>query len=125
MTARVKLFDSELKVLDILWQEGSATAKRIAELLHKQVGWSKTTTYTVIKKCIDKGAIRRQDPHFVCYPLISRQEAQETETTALINKMYNGAADQLVTFILGRKSLNAEEIKRLKQLVDNLNGGDI
>ena len=121
----MKLFDSELKVLDILWQEGSVTAKRLAEVLHEQVGWSKTTTYTIIKKCIDKGAIERQEPHFTCYPLISRQEAQETETTELINKMYNGATDQLVTSILGRKNLTTEEITRLKHLVDNLIGGDM
>jgi len=121
----VKLFDSELKVLDVLWQEGGITAKRIAEILQKQAGWSKTTTYTVIKKCVDKGVVRRQEPHFVCDPLITRQKAQEMETTELINKMYGGAADQLVTSILGRKNLSAEEIERLKQLVENLTGGDM
>ena len=51
----IKLFDSELKVMDILWKEGDTSAKEIAEKLNEQVGWSKTTTYTVIKKCIDKG----------------------------------------------------------------------
>ena len=54
-----KLFDSELKVMDILWKEGDTSAKEIAEKLNEQVGWSKTTTYTVIKKCIDKGAVGR------------------------------------------------------------------
>ena len=53
----IKLFDSELKVMDILWKEGDTSAKEIAEKLNEQVGWSKTTTYTVIKKCIDKGAV--------------------------------------------------------------------
>ena len=52
----IKLFDSELKVMDILWKEGDTSAKDIAEILNRQVGWSKTTTYTVIKKCINKGA---------------------------------------------------------------------
>ena len=121
----MKLFDSELKVLDVLWQEGGITAKRMAEILQVQAGWSKTTTYTVIKKCVDKGVVRRQEPHFVCYPLITRQKAQEMETTELINKMYGGAADQLVTSILGRKNLSVEEIERLKQLVENLTGGDM
>ena len=54
-----KLFDSELKVMDILWKEGDTSAKEIAEKLNEQVGWSKTTTYTVIKKCIDKVAVGR------------------------------------------------------------------
>lgn len=116
----VKLFDSELKIMDILWEEGDTTAKRIAEILNEQVGWSKTTTYTVIKKCLDKGAIRRSDPNFVCSPLITRQQAQELETTELINKMYNGSADQLVASILGRKNLSPQAIRKLKQLVENL-----
>lgn len=116
----IKLFDSELKIMDILWKDGDTTAKRIAEILKEQVDWSKTTTYTVIKKCIDKGAIERYEPNFVCHPLVTREQAREAETTELINKMYDGAADQLVASILGRRNLSPEEIKRLKQLVENL-----
>ena len=116
----IKLFDSELKIMDILWKDGDTTAKRIAEILKKQVDWSKTTTYTVIKKCIDKGAIERYEPNFVCHPLVTREQAREVETMELINKMYDGAVDQLVASILGRKNLSPEEIKRLKQLVENL-----
>ena len=116
----IKLFDSELKVMDVLWKEGDTTAKRIAETLKKQVGWSKTTTYTLIKRCIDKGAIERIDPNFVCHPLVTIEQARELETTELINKMYDGAVDQLVASILGRKNLSSEEIKRLKELVSNL-----
>lgn len=116
----IKLFDSELKVMGILWQEGATTAKQIAGTLMEEVGWSKSTTYTVIKKCIDKGAIERVDPNFVCRPLITKEQAQELETTELINKMYDGSADQLVVSILGRKNLSPEEIKRLKQLVNKL-----
>lgn len=116
----IKFFDSELKVMDILWKEGDTTAKRIAEILAQQVGWSKTTTYTVIKKCIDKGAIGRRDPNFVCHPLVTREQTRELETTEFINKMYDGAADQLVASILGRKNLSLEEIKRLKEIVNKL-----
>lgn len=116
----IKLFDSELKIMDILWKEGDTTAKRIAEILKEQVGWSKTTTYTVIRKCLDKGAIRRSNPNFVCSPLVTREQAQESETTELINKMYGGAVDQLVASILERKNLPQETIEKLKQLVKNL-----
>lgn len=116
----LKLFDSELKIMDILWRDGDTTAKRIAEIVKEQVDWSKTTTYTVIKKCIDKGAIERYEPNFVCHPLVTREQAREVETTELINKMYDGAVDQLVASILGRRNLSPEEIKRLKQLVENL-----
>lgn len=117
---KIKLFDAELKIMDVLWKNGDTTAKRIAEILKEQVGWSKTTTYTLIKRCIDKGAIERIEPNFVCHPLVTVEQARELETTELIDKMYDGAADQLVASILGWKSLSSEEIKRLKKLVSNL-----
>lgn len=116
----IKLYDSELKVMEVLWKEGDTTAKQIAETLKEQVGWSKTTTYTLIKRCIDKGAIERIEPNFICHPLVTIEQARELETTELINKMYNGAADQLVASILSNKSLSQEEIKKLKQLVRDL-----
>lgn len=117
---QIKLFDSELKIMDVIWKNGDTTAKNIAEILKEQVGWSKTTTYTLIKRCIDKGAIERIEPNFVCHPLVTIEQARELETTQLINKMYDGAPDQLVASILGRKNLSSEEIERLKQLVNSL-----
>ena len=116
----IKLFDSELKIMELLWNEGAITAKHIADVLGKQVGWSKTTTYTVIKKCLAKKAISRSEPGFVCHALITREQAQELETTELINKMYGGAADRLIVSILGRKNLSTTELERLKQLVNKL-----
>ena len=113
----IKLFDSELKVMEILWREGDTTAKRIAEILGKQIGWSKTTTYTVIKKCLEKGAIERIEPNWVCRSLVTIEEAREYETAELINKMYDGAADQLVASILGGKILSKQEIERIKQAI--------
>ena len=116
----IKLFDSELKVMDILWKEGDTSAKDIAEKLNKQVGWSKTTTYTVIKKCIDKGAAGRSELGFICRALISRKEVQEAETNELIDKMYDGSSDKLIASLLGSKRLTAEEIQSLKKLVEDL-----
>ena len=72
----IKLFDSELKIMEILWKGGETTARSIAETLKEQIGWSKTTTYTVIKKCIDKGVVNRKEPGFVCRPLITKEQVQ-------------------------------------------------
>ena len=57
----VKLFDSELKVMDVLWREGDVTAKYIADILTGELGWNKNTTYTLIKRCMKKGAIARSE----------------------------------------------------------------
>lgn len=115
-----KLFDSELKVMEVLWEEGEAPAKRIAEVLKDRVGWSKTTTYTVIKKCLEKGTLSRTDPGFLCQPLIGREDVQRHETDELIDRMYGGRADRLIASLLGGGRLTSEEVEKLKRMVDEL-----
>ncbi len=116
----IKLFDSELKVMDVLWKEGDMTAKKISDILKEQVGWNMNTTYTLIKRCIAKGAVERKEPNFICHALIPKEQVQEQETTELINKVFDGSADLLFASLLSRKNLSAEEIERLKQLVNKL-----
>ena len=116
----VKLFDSEWKVMDVLWREGDSTAKHISDVLKEEVGWNMNTTYTLIKRCIKKGAIRRSEPNFMCHALIPKEEVQEAETNELINKIYDGSADKLFAALLGRKKLSPEQIVRLKQIVGEL-----
>lgn len=113
----VKLFDSELKVMDVLWKEGDMTAKQISDILAAEIGWNMNTTYTVIKKCIAKGAILREEPNFQCHALIPKEEVQEDQTDELIGKLYDGSVDKLFAALLGRKKLSAEQIERLKQIV--------
>lgn len=115
-----KLFDSELKVMGILWNEGDVPAKYIADQLTKELGWNKNTTYTLLKRCIKKGAIERTEPNFMCHALIPKEEVQEAETNELINKVYDGSADKLFAALLGRKKLSAEQIEKLKQIVGEL-----
>ena len=115
-----RLTDAEHKVMEILWREGDTTAKRIAEILSEQIGWSKTSTYTMIKRCLEKGALERREPNWICHPLVTIEDAREYEITELINKLYYGATDRLVASILGRRNLSKEEIERLKQIVREL-----
>lgn len=116
----IKLFDSELKVMDVLWREGDSTAKNISNVLKEEVGWNMNTTYTLIKRCIKKGAIERSEPNFMCHALIPKEEVQEAETNELINKIYDGSADKLFAALLGRKKLSPEQISQLKQIVGEL-----
>ena len=116
----IKLFDSELKVMDILWKEGIVPAKYVADRLTQELGWNKNTTYTLIKRCMKKGAIERTEPNFMCHALIAKEDIQETETNELINKIYDGSVDKLFAALLGRKKLSIEQIEKLKQIVDSL-----
>lgn len=121
----IKLFDSELKVMDVLWKWGDMTAKQISDILKTEIGWNMNTTYTVIKKCIAKEAILRTEPNFTCHALVSKEEAQEAETDELIGKLYDGSVDKLFTALLGRKKLSTEQIEELKQLVDKMGASEL
>lgn len=116
----IKLFDSELKVMDVLWKEGDQPAKYVAKVLNADLGWNVNTTYTLIKRCIKKGAIARTEPGFLCHALIPKEAVQEAETNELINKVYDGSANKLFAALLGRKKLSAEQIEKLKQIVGDL-----
>lgn len=116
----IKLFDSELKIMNVLWQEGDLPAKQIAEILSAETGWNINTTYTLIKRCIKKGAIERTEPNFMCHALIPKEEVQADETDELIDKIYDGSADKLFAALLGRNKISKEQIEKLKQLVKEL-----
>lgn len=116
----VRLVDSELKVMDVLWREGDVTAKRISEVLKPEVGWNVNTTRTLIKRCIEKGAIERSEPNFMCHALIGKEEVQQAQTTELINRVFDGSAGGLFASLLGRTKLPPEEIERLRRIVDEL-----
>jgi len=116
----VKLFDSELKVMDVLWREGDCSAKHISDVLAREVGWNMNTTYTLIKRCIGKGAIQRTDPHFICHALIPKKDVQTAETDELINRVFDGSVDKLFASLLGRKKLSPEQIAHLKELINEL-----
>ena len=117
----LKLFDSERKVMEVLWEaDAPLTAKEVAQKLGETVGWNKNTTYTVIKKCIDKGTIQRREPNFQCFPLVRREEAQAAAAVELVDKVFDGSASLLFASLLSGKQLPPEEIQRLRALIDEL-----
>lgn len=115
-----RLFDSELRVLQVLWEHGDLPAREVAAILSQQVGWGKTTTYTVIKKCLTKGVVQRIEPNFICRALLTQEQAGRQEADALIDRLYQGRADRLVASLLGGDKLSADEIAGLRRLIDAL-----
>ncbi|MCI9444028.1 MAG: BlaI/MecI/CopY family transcriptional regulator [Oscillospiraceae bacterium] len=116
----VKLFDSELKVMDVLWREGDLPARQVAAVLEAEVGWNVNTTYTLIKRCMKKGAIQRTDPGFRCHALIPKEAVQAAETDELVGKLFDGSVDKLFASLLGRRNLTAEQVQRLRDIVEEL-----
>ncbi|MCL2436819.1 MAG: BlaI/MecI/CopY family transcriptional regulator [Clostridiales bacterium] len=113
----IKLFDSELKVMEVIWKEGDITAKALAEILGKSIGWNKNTTYTVIKKCVEKGAIERLEPNFICHALVSKEDIQGSEIDELVEKLFDGSTELLFASLVGHKKLPDHMVEKLKQIV--------
>ena len=115
----MKLFDSELKVMDVLCTNGDMPARQIAAILTESIGWNVNTTYTLIKRCIAKNAIERIEPGFLCHALVSKQ-VQEEETQELIDKVFDGSADKLFAALVGGKRVSAEQLQKLRTLIDDM-----
>lgn len=120
----VKVFDSELKVMEALWREGDLTAGQLVKLMKAQTGWNPNTTYTVIGKLIDKGAIERHEPKFTCKAIVTKEQVRQMEAEALIGKLFDGSAEVFLSAFLGGKKLSEDEAARLKQIVENLERGN-
>lgn len=114
-----KLFDSEAKVMDIIWDKSPISAKDISLVAAESIGWNKNTTYTVIKKLESKGFIHREDPGFICTPLISKNQMQKVEATSLVKKVFGGSRKALFSALLEDEPLSEEEIDELRKLIDN------
>ncbi|MDE7252774.1 MAG: BlaI/MecI/CopY family transcriptional regulator [Acetatifactor sp.] len=113
-----KLFDSEAKVMEIIWAKSPISAKDISLIASEKVGWNKNTTYTVIKKLEAKGFIRRENPGFICTPLVSQSEMQKDEVASLIKKVFGGSRKALFSALLEDEPLTEEEICELHKLID-------
>ena len=116
----MKLFDSELKVMDVLWREGDLPAKAIAKTLTEEIGWNVNTTYTLIKRCIAKEAIERSEPGFMCRALVIKEQVQQEETQELIDKVFDGSADKLFASLLGGRRISREQLEQLRRMIDEM-----
>ena len=113
-----KLFDSEIKVMEIIWEKGPLSAKEISLIAADSIGWNKNTTYTVIKKLEAKGFIRRDEPGFICTPLVSREQMQKQETESLINRFFGGSKKALFSALIDKEDLTDEQAEELQRLID-------
>ena len=79
---------------------------------------TKNTTYTVIKKCIEKGAVERSEPGFLCTPLVTKEEVARSETEQLIDKMYGGSSELFFSAFLKNQGISQEDALRLARMIE-------
>ncbi len=117
-TKEIRLHEGELNVMELLWSNKVLAAKDISKIIKEYIGWEKNTTYTVIKRLIDKGAIHREDPGFLCSAKVTKKEIQEIETKALLKKMFNGSLVSFINEYLSNQKLSTEEIIELQRMLN-------
>ncbi len=113
-----KLFDSEAKIMAILWERAPITAKEVSLIAAERIGWNKNTTYTVLTKLEAKGYLKREDPGFVCTPLISKGEVQKSETESLLQRFFGGSRRALFSALLEDEKLSEDELEALRQMIE-------
>ena len=116
------LFESELKVMEILWAHEPISAKDVTLIATKGLGWNKNTTYTVLKKLENKGYINRAEPGFVCTTLISKADVRKAETHGLIDKLFSGSKKALFAALIEEEPLSEDELEALKALIESKSG---
>lgn len=115
--SEIRLHEGELNVMELLWSNKELAAKDISKIIKEYIGWEKNTTYTVIKRLIDKGAIERIDPGFICKAIISKRNVQNIETDALLNKLFNSSLNTFFVEYLANKKLSSAELFELERIV--------
>ncbi len=114
------LTKGERMIMELLWDKGPMTAKEISAALWISAKWAKTTTYTMVGRCVDKGLIRREEPDYLCLPCISRNENTLRETERLIDTEYGGNVDLLMTALIGQGRLSKKQLKALYETLDQM-----
>ncbi len=115
----LRLHEGELNIMELLWSNKELAAKDISKIIKEYIGWEKNTTYTVIKRLIDKGAVQRTDPGFICSALVSQRSVREIETKRLLNQFYNGSLQTFISEYLKNQRLSAGDIAELQKLAKN------
>ena len=113
-----KLSEGEYKLMEVLWDSGAVNSTRLVELCLEKLGWNKSTTYTVLRKLKNKGAVRHEDT--VVTPILTRQAAIQAQGEELVERV-GGLSLFMTAFLSGRK-LTKEEAEELKALIDEKMG---
>lgn len=121
----MNLTDMEWNVMEMLWERGSVTGREAVECLENQLGWSRSTTLTHLRRMEAKGAVgsSTDDGLKTFRPLISREKATIAETEDFLSRVYKGSLSMMVSSFTRRQTLSKEEIDQLYDILDKMEGG--
>ena len=114
-----KIFESEYRFCLILWEHEPISSRELSELCKEKLGWSKTTTYTVIKRLSDRGVLRNENT--VVTSLVSKDEAQVSEIDELMEKKFEGSIPAFIAAFAKRQKLSQKDVEEIQNII---NSGD-
>lgn len=110
-----KIFESEYRFCLILWENEPIRSTDLAKLCKERLDWSKTTTYTVIKRLSERGVLKNENT--IVTSLISKEEAQLSELDELMEKKFEGSLPAFIAAFARRQSLSEKDIQELQRII--------
>ncbi|MFO0960584.1 MAG: BlaI/MecI/CopY family transcriptional regulator [Isosphaeraceae bacterium] len=115
--------DSELDVLQVLWNRGQGTVREVLKVL-QDAGrtWSYATVATLLDRLETKGMVTsdRSDLAFIYKPAIQEQDVRQKRVNHLVDKLYQGEPGLLVMHLLKAHALEPEQARQIRSLLDSM-----
>lgn len=112
-----KIFESEYRFCLILWDHEPVNSTKLVELCKEKLGWSKATTYTVIRRLGERGVLVNENA--VVRTLISKEEAQASRVEEMMEETFQGNLPAFLAAFTRSKKLTRQEIDQLKAMIDS------
>lgn len=111
-----KIFESEYRFCLILWEQEPVNSTRLVELCRAQLGWSKATTYTVIRRLSERGVLKNENT--IVSSLVSKEQAQASRLEEMVEETFEGSVPAFIAAFSRSKKLTPVEVAQLKALID-------
>ena len=112
----LKLFDAEYKFMGIVWESEPVNSTELSRICEKELGWKKSTTYSMIKKLCERGILKNE--RAIVTALIAKEDVQKYEAGVLIHRVFEGSMPSFITAFLQDKTLSEEEARNIKAMID-------
>ena len=112
-----KIFESEYRFCLILWEHEPVPSGKLVDLCKENLGWSKATTYTVIRRLSERGVLKNENT--IVTSLISKEEAQKSRLEEMVEETFEGSMPAVIAAFSKSKRLSRDEVEQLKQLIDS------
>ena len=119
---QIKPTESELEILQIVWEKKHCTVREVHEVLEKNKEAGYTTTLKLMQIMLEKGLVERDSSAktHIYKPLVNQQKTQEHLLSKMINNVFNGSASRMVMQALGNHQASKEELEAIKLYLDDL-----